>query len=140
MTVGRNGSSPINGTEILNHQARSGRPPILLLLHGFPTSSYISRDLIPILADRLHIAVPTLPGFGLSHPRRARLTFERNGRDIERFTEVVGFDRCAPLNHGSIDASSLDWRNGSPRSGLREGLNEQRKRDTADIESPHSKR
>ncbi|MBX9646195.1 MAG: alpha/beta fold hydrolase, partial [Xanthobacteraceae bacterium] len=46
----------------------AGRPdkPVLLLLHGFPTSSHMFRDLIPLLADRYHVVAPDYPGFGFS--------------------------------------------------------------------------
>jgi pimeloyl-ACP methyl ester carboxylesterase len=53
------------------------------------------RDLIPLLSDRFHIAAPDLPGFGLSHIPDGRLTFDRIAQTIDRFTEVVGFDRYA---------------------------------------------
>ena len=45
---------------------RQAGAPALLLLHGFPTSSHMFRDLIPLLADRFHLVAPDLPGFGRS--------------------------------------------------------------------------
>ena len=56
------------------------------------------RDLIPLLADRFHIVAPDLPGFGQSDmpPReKFKYTFDNIARVIERFTEVIGFDRFA---------------------------------------------
>jgi pimeloyl-ACP methyl ester carboxylesterase len=56
------------------------------------------RDLIPLLADRYHIVAPDLPGFGLSDmPSRGQFsyTFDNLANVIDRFTEVVGFDRFA---------------------------------------------
>jgi pimeloyl-ACP methyl ester carboxylesterase len=56
------------------------------------------RDLIPLLADKFHIVAPDLPGFGQSDiPAREtfRYTFDNIARVIERFTEVIGFDRFA---------------------------------------------
>jgi pimeloyl-ACP methyl ester carboxylesterase len=85
----------VDGAEIFYRQAGSAGSPKLLLLHGFPTSSHMFRDLIPLLADRFHIAAPDLPGFGLSHFQDGGLTFDRIARTIDRFTEVVGFDRYA---------------------------------------------
>jgi pimeloyl-ACP methyl ester carboxylesterase len=78
----------------------AGRPgaPKLLLLHGFPSSSHMFRDLIPELADRFHIVAPDLPGFGLSDmPSRDSFayTFDNLANVIDRFTEVIGFDRYA---------------------------------------------
>jgi len=76
---------------------RAGAPK-LLLLHGFPSSSHMFRDLIPKLADRFHIVAPDLPGFGLSDmPSRDSFayTFDRLADVIDRFTEVIGFDRYA---------------------------------------------
>jgi len=64
----------------------------LLLLHGFPTSSHMFRDLIPLLADRFHIIAPDLPGFGQSDNPTSN-TFDSIADTIDRFTERVGFDR-----------------------------------------------
>ena len=72
--------------------------PKLLLLHGFPSASHMFRDLIPLLANRFHIIAPDLPGFGQSDmPAREKFayTFDNLANVIERFTEVVGFDRFA---------------------------------------------
>jgi pimeloyl-ACP methyl ester carboxylesterase len=85
----------VDGTNIFYREAGSVGAPKLLLLHGFPTSSHMFRDLIPLLADRHHIVAPDLPGFGLSPAPGDRLTFDRIAQTIERFTEVVGFDRYA---------------------------------------------
>ena len=82
-------------TKIFYREAGSAGAPKLLLLHGFPTSSHMFRDLIPLLADRLHIVAPDLPGFGLSPSPGGRLTFDRIAQSIDRFTELVGFDRYA---------------------------------------------
>jgi pimeloyl-ACP methyl ester carboxylesterase len=56
----------IEGHRLFYREA--GRPdaPALLLLHGFPTSSYMFRDLVPVLADRYHVIAPDHLGFGLS--------------------------------------------------------------------------
>jgi pimeloyl-ACP methyl ester carboxylesterase len=88
-------SIAVDGTKIFYREAGSLGAPKLLLLHGFPTSSHMFRDLIPLLADRLHIAAPDLPGFGLSPSPGGQLTFERMAQTIDRFTEQVGFDRYA---------------------------------------------
>src|SRR5262249_26333381 len=72
--------------------------PALLLLHGFPTSSHMYRDLIPALADRYHVVAPDLPGFGFTEaPERKhfKYSFEHLADVIERFTEAVGLHRYA---------------------------------------------
>jgi pimeloyl-ACP methyl ester carboxylesterase len=64
----------------------------LLLLHGFPTSSHMFRDLIPLLADRFHVVAPDLVGFGQSDmPSRETFsyTFDNIAAVIDRFTEVI---------------------------------------------------
>ena len=84
-----------DGTSIFYRQAGPAGAPKLLLLHGFPTSSHMFRDLIPLLADRYHIVAPDLPGFGLSELPQRGLTFDQVAQTIDRFTEAVGFDRYA---------------------------------------------
>jgi len=95
MTTVRYQKIAIDGTGIFYRQAGPAGAPKLLLLHGFPTSSHMFRDLIPLLADQNHIVAPDLPGFGLSDLPGRGLTFDRIAQTIDRFTEVVGFDRYA---------------------------------------------
>jgi pimeloyl-ACP methyl ester carboxylesterase len=88
----------VDGFNVFYREA--GRPgaPKLLLLHGFPSSSHMFRDLMPLLADRFHIVAPDLPGFGQSGmPSRETFayTFDNLANVIDRFTEVIGFDRYA---------------------------------------------
>ncbi len=88
----------VDGYEIFYREAGDPAKPTLLLLHGFPTSSHMFRDLIPLLADRFRLVAPDLPGFGRSAlPPRDRFTysFESIAAKIGRFTEVVGLDRFA---------------------------------------------
>ena len=95
MTSIRYLNTAVDGTSIFYREAGSSGAPKLLLLHGFPTSSHMFRDLIPLLADRFHIVAPDLPGFGLSPSPGRGLTFDRIAQTIERFTELIGFDRYA---------------------------------------------
>jgi pimeloyl-ACP methyl ester carboxylesterase len=95
MTSVRYHSVAVDGGDIFYRQAGPVGSPKLLLLHGFPTSSHMFRDLIPLLADRLHIVAPDLPGFGLSHLQGGTLTFDRIAQTIDGFTEMIGFDRYA---------------------------------------------
>lgn len=95
MTPIRYLTTAVDGANVFYREAGTSGAPKLLLLHGFPTSSHMFRDLIPLLADRFHIVAPDLPGFGRSDSPGRGLTFERIARTIERFTEVIGFDRYA---------------------------------------------
>jgi len=91
-------TADVDGFKIFYREAGPSKGPKLLLLHGFPSSSHMFRDLIPLLADRFHIVAPDLPGFGQSDmPPRAQFkyTFDNIASVIDRFTEVVGFNRFA---------------------------------------------
>ncbi len=91
-------TADVDGFEVFYREAGDPAKPTVLLLHGFPTSSHMFRDLIPLLADRLHLVAPDLPGFGLSAlPARDQFayTFDNLAKVIGRFTEVVGLDRFA---------------------------------------------
>ena len=84
----------VDGLTLFYREAGDPGAPKLLLLHGFPSSSHMFRDLIPLLADRFHIVAPDLPGFGQSDDPRAN-SFDSIADTVERFTEIVGFDRFA---------------------------------------------
>ena len=85
-------TADVDGFKIFYREAGAPGAPKLLLLHGFPTASHMFRDLIPLLADRYHIVAPDLPGFGNSDMPKEH-TFAHIADVIDRFTEVVGFDR-----------------------------------------------
>src|SRR5277367_1587199 len=88
-------TAKVEGRSVFYREAGAVGAPKLLLLHGFPTAGHMFRDLIPLLADRVHIVAPDLPGFGNSDMLGKANTFDRIAETIDRFTEVVGFDRYA---------------------------------------------
>ena len=91
-------TADVDGFKIFYREAGPAQAPKLLLLHGYPSSSHMFRDLIPLLADRYHLIAPDLPGFGRSDmPSRTQFkyTFDRLAETIDRFTDIVGFDRYA---------------------------------------------
>jgi pimeloyl-ACP methyl ester carboxylesterase len=88
----------VDGLEVFYREAGTKTAASIVLLHGFPTSSHMFRNLIPALADECHVIAPDLPGFGFSEaPDRSRFqyTFENLAKRIDQFTQVLGLDRYA---------------------------------------------
>lgn len=88
----------VEGLSIFYREAGSPTAPAILLLHGFPSSSHMFRDLIPRLAPYLHVIAPDLPGFGFSDaPSRSQFgyTFDHLAEVMDRFTEAIGLTRHA---------------------------------------------
>lgn len=94
----RYNSVVVEGLDIFYREAGPSDGPTLLLLHGFPSSSHMFRDLIPALATTYRVIAPDYPGFGQSafpDPKSFRYTFERIAGIIEDFTEALRLDRFA---------------------------------------------
>ena len=88
----------VDGIKIFYREAGRADAPALLLLHGFPTSSHMFRDLMPLLADRYRVVAPDLPGFGFSDAPDAdsfTYSFENLAERIDLFTDAVGLKRYA---------------------------------------------
>jgi pimeloyl-ACP methyl ester carboxylesterase len=89
-------TAKVDGLDIFYREAGSKDAPAVLLLHGFPTSSHMFRNLIPALADRYHAVAPDYPGFGNSSmPKVGEFgyTFDHLADVIEQFTQAVGLNR-----------------------------------------------
>jgi len=88
----------VDGLKIFYREVGAADAPVLLLLHGFPSSSHMFRDLMPRLSDRYRLIAPDFPGFGQSAmPARDKFeyTFANLAKVIGRFTEVMGLQRFA---------------------------------------------
>ncbi|WP_109487660.1 alpha/beta fold hydrolase [Occallatibacter savannae] len=80
----------VDGLNIFYREAGSKDAPAVVLLHGFPSSSHMYRNLIPILATKYHVIAPDYPGFGYSDAPAAgefEYTFDHLAKIIERFLE-----------------------------------------------------
>lgn len=94
MTITTYRKVDVDGLDVFYREAGRLDLPVLLLLHGFPTSSHMFRDLIPLLADRFHIVAPDLPGFGQTlPPRDTSWSFDLLAKVIDRFIALLGLDR-----------------------------------------------
>ena len=82
----------VDGLDIFYREAGPRDAPAVLLLHGFPSSSHMFRNLIPMLADKYHVVAPDFPGYGQSSAPPANdfeYSYERLAVVTERFTEKL---------------------------------------------------
>jgi pimeloyl-ACP methyl ester carboxylesterase len=87
-----------DGVKVFYREAGQVDAPVVLLLHGFPTSSFQYRELIPLLADKYCVIAPDLPGFGFTEvpaERNYRYTFEALAQTILAFTDALHLQRYA---------------------------------------------
>lgn len=83
----------VDNLNIFYREAGRKDAPTILLLHGFPSSSHMFRDLIPQLAGELHVVAPDYPGFGYSDaptPAEFSYTFDHLADIVEKFVDAVG--------------------------------------------------
>jgi pimeloyl-ACP methyl ester carboxylesterase len=87
-----------DGVSVFYREAGPKDAPIVVLLHGFPTSSFQYRELMPRLADRYHVIAPDLPGFGFTEvpsSRSYKYTFESLAKTVEAFLAALSLKRYA---------------------------------------------
>src|SRR6202451_1716991 len=87
-----------DGIKMFYREAGPRDAPVILLLHGFPTSSFQYRELIPRLADRYRVIAPALPGFGFTEvpaERDYKYTFDALAKTIFAFTHTLKLTRYA---------------------------------------------
>ena len=85
----------IEGLDVFYLEAGPSNAPTVLLLHGFPTSSHMFRNLVPELADEFHVIAPDMIGYGRSSMPTVdefEYTFDHQTKIIEQFTEKLGLD------------------------------------------------
>jgi pimeloyl-ACP methyl ester carboxylesterase len=87
-----------DGVEVFYRASGDPKAPVLLLLHGFPASSFMFRELIPRLADQFRVIAPDLPGFGFTEvpeERKYAYSFDALAHTMEAFTDALGFKSYA---------------------------------------------
>lgn len=133
-------SVQVDGLSVFYREAGHTAAPSILLLHGFPSSSHMFRDLIPLLADRYHVVAPDLPGFGFTDvpvSTKYVYNFENLAKTIDAFTQalrleryaIYGFDYGAPvglrlaLAHPERVTAIISQNGNAYEEGLSEGWN-----------------
>lgn len=87
-----------DGVQVFYREAGEDNAPVVLLLHGFPTSSFMFRELLPRLANDYRVIAPDLPGFGFTEvpsERKYVYSFDQLAKTIEAFTRALKLDRYA---------------------------------------------
>ena len=100
----------VNGINIFYREAGNPKNPSYLLLHGFPTSSVMFKNLMVILSDKFHLVAPDYPGFGFSdfpNKNNFEYSFKNLSAYINRFTEEVGLESFSIYLHDYGSAVGL---------------------------------
>src|SRR5262249_18705211 len=87
-----------DGVQMFYRAAGEASAPLILLLHGFPTSSFMFRELIPLLAGDYRVIAPDLPGFGFTEvaaERKYEYSFHQLSHTLEAFTRALRLERYA---------------------------------------------
>ncbi len=130
----------VGNHRVFYREAGDPQAPALLLLHGFPTSSHMFRNLIPLLSDQYHVVAPDLLGFGFSDApdrKQFQYTFENLANNIEQFVEILKlkqyslyiFDYGAPvglrlaLKHPEQISAIISQNGNAYKEGLSQGWN-----------------
>jgi len=86
----------IDGLDIFYREAGLRNNPTILLLHGFPTSSHMFRNLMPALADLFHVVAPDYPGYGNSSMPSVNefdYSFDHLAEIVEKFIAAIGLEK-----------------------------------------------
>ncbi|MDW0128053.1 MAG: alpha/beta hydrolase [Nitrososphaeraceae archaeon] len=93
----KNQTITVDGQTIFYREAGDkDKTPTILLLHGFPTSSHMFRNVIPALADKFHLVAPDYPGFGYSSMPpvdRFEYTFDHLAEIVDKFVHQIGLEK-----------------------------------------------
>jgi pimeloyl-ACP methyl ester carboxylesterase len=95
-------TATVDGVNIFYREAGDRKNPTILLLHGFPTSSIMFKNLMVALADRFHLVAPDYPGFGFSDfpsVKAFEYSFENIARYMEKFTQAIDLKSFAIYLH-----------------------------------------
>jgi pyruvate/2-oxoglutarate dehydrogenase complex dihydrolipoamide dehydrogenase (E3) component/pimeloyl-ACP methyl ester carboxylesterase len=88
----------VDGLTVFYRESGPPDAPVILLLHGFPASSFQFRELIPRLADRYRVIAPDLPGFGFTEVpahRQYKYSFDALAQTVGAFTDAMRLTRCS---------------------------------------------
>jgi alpha-beta hydrolase superfamily lysophospholipase len=98
MTLTKNSNISVDGVDLFYRSAGSLSNPVILLLHGFPSSSHQFRNLIPLLASNYYVIAPDLPGFGFTvipETRQYKYTFANLAITVGAFVDALKISKFA---------------------------------------------